>query len=158
VRTVVNTLGNRPLASAGAGIATVARFALALILLILIAIILGLIGFGGLLVTSVVGLLLGGGVLTWLLIAVALWIAYVLVGLALVHRVLRRWLTDQTEQSISERTLADIGELALGLLAIVLLTAIPIVGRVVDLVVILLGLGAIALALWQRRPRTAPAT
>jgi hypothetical protein len=155
VRSATETLSSRPLPSAGTGLATVVGFALGLILLLLVlvllALILGLLGFGGLLVASVVGLLLGGGVLTWLLVVVVAWVAYVIVGLALSRLALRRWGGEERTQGLWGRTLAEVGLLALGLLVLVVLTAIPIVGRVVDVAVILCGLGAIVLALWQRR-------
>ena len=105
-------------------VGTALAWFLLVLVLVILALILGLLGFGELLVVSVAGLLLGGGVLTWLLAVAALWVAYVVVGLALVRLALRRGRADERAEGVGTRTLGEIGELALGLLALVVLTAL----------------------------------
>jgi cytoskeletal protein CcmA (bactofilin family) len=149
LRATAATLRERPLPSAAVGIATVIGFGLALILLliviVLLAIVFGFLGFGGLALTSIAGLLLGGGVLIYLFGVTAAYVAAVVVGLMLGRLALPQARDDA-------RTWA-FGALLLGVLAIVVLGALPVVGFLVNVIVLLLGLGAIALALWQRNRR-----
>ncbi|WP_372730035.1 hypothetical protein [Nocardioides sp.] len=144
LRGAADNVRRRPLPSLGLG----ALGVLALVVLVvgvviaaaLLGVILGLLGLG-----DVVGLVVFGA-LTLLVVAgfaffaVATFLAPAAVGLALAALVLgdeprsRRW-----------------WGLVLGLLAVVALTALPVVGGWLGFVVLLLGLGAVMRHVWSRR-------
>lgn len=117
------------------------------IAMILIAIPLGFLGLGRLVFALVAGVLLGSASLGLAFALLLMFIAAAVVGLSI-------------GQLGMERTnvLSGAGSyvaLALGVLAIVIATAIPIVGWWVNAVVVLFGLGALLVATWRRVRRPA---
>ncbi len=152
-QSVAARLRERPLASLGFGaLGSVGLLALLIGLFIgmlVLAIPLGLLGFGRLVVALVLGVLLGSAVLSYLFLLVALFLAAVVVGLTLGQLILER---------INPR-LAEMPYVALllGVIIVVALTAIPVVGGLLDVVVVFLGLGALMLRFQRSRGVPVPA-
>jgi hypothetical protein len=145
-------LRERPALSLGVGALGLVGFVpllLALLLaIVLCAIPLGMLGLGRVVGALVFAGLLGSASLTFLLILVLLFIAATVVGLPLGRLIL---------DALGQPDRGRYAELAVGALVIVALTAIPIVGWPLQLVVTLLGLGALLMWLWQIwRGRSAP--
>ena len=144
-------LREQPLPSAGIGLATIAIIFIALIALVLTiviaAIALGWLGFGGLLATTVAGLLLAGGVLVFVTMVTAFYLADAVVGVTIGRLALR-----------GEQATRPIWALLLGVLIVVVLTAIPLAGGLLQIVIAVFGLGALAWSLWRRgdAPDVAP--
>ena len=142
----------RPLPGFGAGILAVIGFWVALLVLLVamlvVAIPLGLLGFGQLAAATVVGALLVGGLLAFAFALVVFFVADAVVGLA-IGRLLLRY----ASAAWAER---PVPALLVGVLLVVLLTALPVIGGVLNAVAVLLGLGALMLAIW--RSRRGPAT
>ena len=132
-------LQQRPLPAAGWGIVAILGFVVLLIVvliaMILLAIVFGLLGF-----SDLVGIDILGGIVAILgaslvFAVVAGYVADALVGVVLASLVMRG------ENASRWRELAV---LAVGAAVVILLSSLPIVGPWVKLVVILLGLGAVA--------------
>ena len=153
-------LQQRPLPAAGWGIVAILGFVV-LLIVVLIAMILLAIAFGLLGFSDLVGIDILGGIVAILgaslaFAVVAGYVADALVGVALASLVMRgenpsRW--------------RELAVLAVGAAVVVLLSSLPIVGPWVKLVVILLGLGAVADGLdatsangYRRAGRMGPAT
>lgn len=138
-------LREQPLPSAGIGLATIAIIFIALFAMVLTiviaAIALGWLGFGGLLATTVAGLLLAGGVLVFVTMVTAFYLADAVVGVTI-----GRWLLR------GEQATRPVLTLLLGVLIVVVLTAIPYIGAVLQIVAVVFGLGALAWSLWRRGP------
>lgn len=143
---VKETLRARPLAAAGWGIAGLIGFIVLLILIvigmILLAILFGLLGFGDL-----VGLDILGGTVAMLgatlgFVVVSAYVADAIVGAALAGVLMRAPAADRTR---------ELGLLAAGAAAVVLVSSLPIVGPWVKFVVILLGLGAVVIFVLRSR-------
>jgi cytoskeletal protein CcmA (bactofilin family) len=136
----------RPLPSLGYGVLTIAGWVGLLIALVIavvvLAIVLGLLGLGGLLGVSVVAAILSGGVSTFLVLTVAIFVADAIVGFALA-----RWLQGRFAAGAAWPAFAL---LALGVLIVVLVTWIPILGGLIQLLAALVGLGALVYWLWER--------
>jgi cytoskeletal protein CcmA (bactofilin family) len=145
LRGIADVVRGRPLPSLGAGVLGIIGFGvivLAVILVtVLVAIVLGLLGFGLLTGTAVFGGILTEGILAFLFFIVLAFGAQAAVGLSLGRLLLR-----QNTRSF----LPNLGALALGVLVVVVISSIPLVGGVLEFVLILLGLGALILALWPR--------
>ena len=138
----------RPLPSVGVGILTFVGFFGGLVALLLamfvIAAILGLLGFGQLTLAVVLGVLLGSGLVSYLFVLVLLFVAAVVVGLTLGRPILGQIAAPWAE--------GPYPELLLGVLIVVILTALPVVGGLLSAIVVLFGPGALVLSLWQFRP------
>jgi cytoskeletal protein CcmA (bactofilin family) len=154
-RRLADTVEARPLPSLGWGLvaffAFIAAVLAVLILTIAIAILLGYLTLGGLVaMTILLGTLLGATMVTGYIAFVA-YVAQIIVGY-----VAARWLLRRAQPSWAERPVVP---LILGLALYVALRAIPWLGVLVGLAVVLLGLGA----LWQwgratfQRSRPTPA-
>lgn len=143
----------RPLPALGIGVLSfIGFFAVLLGLLIgvvILAILLGLLGLGQLVLTVVIGVLLGMGVLSYLFALVLLFIAAAVVGLIL-GRLAFGWLTQPWARG-------PYPALLLGVLVIVVLTALPLIGWVINALVVLFGLGALVMLLRPSRLMPAPA-
>lgn len=155
VRAAAARITERPLPTIGIGaLGFVGFFPLLLALfiaMIFAAIGLGLLGMGRLIAVTVFGVLIGSASLSFVFVLVLLFVAAAVVGLAVGQFALDRAGTMSAQ--------GPFVALMLGALAIVLLTAIPIVGWVLNAVVVLFGLGALLAAAWRlRRPATPPAT
>ncbi len=151
-QSVAARLREGPLASLGFGaLGVVGLLALLIGLfigMIVLAVPLGLLGFGRLVVALVLGVLLGSAALSYLFVLVALFLAAAIVGLTLGQLILER-VAPQTART-------PYAALPLGLVIVVALTAIPVVGALLDVAVVLLGLGAIILRFRKRPEATAP--
>ena len=138
----------RPLVSFGVGILAVIGVVVVLVLVILlavlVAILLGLLGLGPLAGVTVFGGILVAGIIVFLFLMAVGFGAQAAVGLALGRLVLRG----------ETRSLGRaFGALALGVLVVVLVSAIPVMGGVLEALVVLLGLGALVLAVRLGRQR-----
>lgn len=156
-RRQAHTVADRPLASLGWGalgfIVFVALEIVILLVTILLAVIFGLLTLG-----SLVLLIIGLGVLVELGLGLAFWIltgflaqivVSFLVGIILVEAV-------RAGRGRGQRVLP----LAIGLILYVILRAIPVLGFIVGLVVVLLGFGALCRWIWtmlRRSPAEPPA-
>jgi hypothetical protein len=141
----------RPLPSLGWGIlGFILYIALAIAILlatILLAVILGLLTLGGLVL-----LIIGLGVLAEIILALAFWISTGYLAQIVVSFLVGRLLL---ERALPERATGRVLPLVVGLILYVILRAIPILGFIVALVVVLLGFGALCNWIWElfrRRP------
>jgi hypothetical protein len=152
LRAAETEVRERPLASVGSGLLTLVGylvFVIAVVLLaILLAILFGLVQLGALVAIDLISafLALTGG--TFLFVLAIAYLADIVVALALGRLVM------------SGRTLTvwqELGVLAVGLAVVVILTSLPVIGGIAKLVVVIVGLGAIAVAAWTRwRGRRVP--
>jgi cytoskeletal protein CcmA (bactofilin family) len=130
----------RPLVSFGVGILGFIGVIVALVLLILVtvlvAILLGLLGLGSLTGVTVFGGLLTAAAIVFLFVLAVAFAAQATVGLALGRLLLR---------SDGRSFLGSLGALALGVLLVVLVAAIPLAGGWLEALLVLLGLGALLL-------------
>jgi hypothetical protein len=144
----------RPLPSLGVGALVFIGFFLLvlglIIAMILISIPLGVLGFGRLVLTTVLGVLLGTSLLAYLFTVILLFLAAAVVGLAIGRLVLGLTGAGWAGQPYAA--------LLLGVLIVVILTALPLIGGVLNFLVVLVGLGALALVIWSRRPGAAGRT
>jgi len=140
----------RPLASFGTGILAVVGVVVVLLVLVLVtvlvAVVLGLLGLGSLTGATAFGGTLAAGIIAFLFFLAVAFGAQTAVGLAL-----GRLLFGEDARSF----VRGFGGLALGVLVVVLLSAIPVVGGWLEALLVLLGLGALVLALPRRRRRLA---
>jgi cytoskeletal protein CcmA (bactofilin family) len=135
-----DTVRGRPLVSFGVGIlgfiAVIVGLTLVFLVTVLVAVVLGLLGLGSLAgVTAFAGILVAAIVVFLFVLAVA-FAAQATVGLALGRLLLRG-----EGRSFPGR----LGALALGVLVVVLVAAIPVAGRWLEALLVLLGLGALLL-------------
>ena len=148
LQTAASRVRERPLPSVGVGILTFAAFfggLLALFIAMFVsAIVLGVLGFGQLALAVVFGVLLGSGIASYILVFISLFVAAVVVGLTLGRLILGQIAAPWAE--------GPYPELLLGVLIVVILTALPVVGGLLSAIVVLFGLGALVLSLWQLRP------
>jgi len=146
VRGAAGTARERPLLSLGVGvlgfIGVIVGLVLLLLITVLVAVVLGLLGLGSLTgITLFAGLLVAAMVVFLLVLAVG-FAAQAVVGLALARLVLR---------GDGRSFLASLGALALGVLVVILVAAIPVIGGWLEALMVLLGVGA--LVLMARRPK-----
>lgn len=144
----------RPLPSLGWGFVTFMGFFFFLglvgTLTVVLAILFGALTLGNLSGLSVV---LGGSAFCALIVAFALisgYLSYLIIGY-----LGGRWILQRISPALNEK---PVWPLLLGVLILAILTAIPVLGAVIKLFVILFGLGAIALLLWKRIRPTADVT
>jgi cytoskeletal protein CcmA (bactofilin family) len=141
---------SRPLPSLGTGvlgfIGVIVGLILLLLVTILVAVVLGLLSLGSLTGITVFGGLLVAAIVVFLFVLAIAFAAQAVVGLALGRLVLRG----------EGRSFAGaLGALALGVLVVVLVAAIPFVGGWVEALLVLLGLGALLLVARAGRRREA---
>ncbi|MDQ4144440.1 MAG: hypothetical protein M3198_11975, partial [Actinomycetota bacterium] len=110
---------------------------------VLISVILGLLGFGSLVAAIGFAAILAAAGVTFALVLITAFVADAVVGLAAGRLLLR----SEDEPSRAQSFAA----LALGVALVVILTSIPVLGAVVKVLVLLVGLGAVVLALRRRR-------
>lgn len=140
VRGAADAARGRPLVSFGVGVLGFVGVIVALVLLILVtvlvAVVLGLLGLGSLTGVTVFGGILVIGIVLFLFVLAVAFAAQATVGLAIGRLLLR-----------GERRsfLAWLGPLAIGVLIVVLLASIPVVGGFLEVLLVLLGLGALLL-------------
>jgi cytoskeletal protein CcmA (bactofilin family) len=147
-------LRERPLPTGGVGLLTGVLYAVALLVILIAsvvaAIVLGSSGFGGLLATVIAALLLVGAVLTFLMLVAGFYLADAVVG-----QVIGRLLLGRAEGGWAGQ---PIWALLIGVLIVVVLTALPFIGGVLQAIAGILGVGALVWALWRRRGEAAMAT
>lgn len=139
--------GERPLPSLGFGALGFIGFFAALLALFIgmatLAIPLGVLGLGRVVFAVVFGVLLGSAMRSYLFVPVLLFVAAAVVGLTLGQFELER-----LNPSWAGRPIVALLE---GVFVIVILTAIPVIGGLLNAAVALLGLGALMLRFWPRR-------
>jgi hypothetical protein len=144
LRSAETALRERPLASVGAGFLTIIGYVVMVIavvlLMILLALIFGLAQLGALVAITIIAGVLALMVGTFLFVLALAYLADVVVGftigrLIMSGRTMSRW--------------QEVGILALGLALVVIVTSLPVIGGLAKLVVIILGLGALAVAAWS---------
>lgn len=133
---------SRPLASIGIGLLAFVGFLVGwiaiVILMIVLALLLGLLGFGELLALvffAAIVAILASVVIFWLIVA---YLADAIVGLGVAGLV----------RGVPAGRWTQLGLLAAGAALVVVLISLPIVGGVVKLVVAIIGMGALTLAAW----------
>jgi cytoskeletal protein CcmA (bactofilin family) len=140
LRGAADAARGRPLVSFGVGILGFVGVIVALVLVVLVtvlvAVLLGLLGLGSLTGVTVFGGLLVVAVVVFLLVLAVAFAAQATVGLALGRLLLR---------GAGPSFRGGLGALALGVLVVVLVAAIPLVGGFLEVLVVLLGLGALLL-------------
>ncbi|MDQ4034377.1 MAG: hypothetical protein M3153_00460 [Chloroflexota bacterium] len=136
-----NALRERPAASLGFGVLAFIGYlvllVIAIVLIVVLAIVFGLLQLGALVVIDVVGGLLAIFVATFGFVVAVAFVADLVVGLG-VARLVRR--------NAETGWWGSFAMLALGVAAVVIITALPIIGGIAKVVVVLLGLGALFLA------------
>lgn len=140
----------RPLVSFGVGIlgfiGTIVALVLVVLMTVLVAVVLGLLGLG-----SLTGLTVFGGILVTAIVVFLLVLAVAFAAQATVGLALGRLLLPGLDRSFLSR----LGALALGVLAVVLVAAIPVVGGVLEALLVLIGLGGLLLMAMPARRRLA---
>jgi cytoskeletal protein CcmA (bactofilin family) len=140
IRGAAETVRGRPLLSLGVGVLGFLGAVVALVLLVLVtvlvAVVLGLLGLGSLTGVTVFGGILVAAVVVFLLVLALVFAAPATVGLALGRLLVR---------GDGRSLLGWLGALALGVLVVVLVAAIPVVGGWLEALLVLLGLGALLL-------------
>jgi cytoskeletal protein CcmA (bactofilin family) len=151
LRGAADAARGRPLVSFGVGILGFVGVIVALVLVILVtvlvAILLALLGLGSLAGVTVFGGLLVAAVIVFLFVFAVAFAAQATVGLALGRLLVR----GEGRSSF----LGGLGALALGVLVVVLVAAIPLVGGWLGALLVLLGLGALLLMALPGRRRVA---
>jgi cytoskeletal protein CcmA (bactofilin family) len=156
IRRRAYTVLDRPLASLGWGLLGLVAFLILgiviLLVTILLAIVLGLLTLG-----SLVALIVVLGLFAEAALVLAFWIstgylAQIVVGFLAGVLLL--------ESVVPGRGAGRVLPLVVGLIVYVILVAIPVLGSIVGLIVVLLGLGALLIWVWStvRRGRTRPPT
>ncbi len=141
----------RPLPAAGWGVVGLVGYVVLLVVIVLAMIVLAIVfGLAGL--DDLVGLDVLGGItailgVTLAFVIVSGYLADAVVGAALAGLVMREPATTRG---------GELGLLAAGAAVVVLLSAIPIIGPWVKLVVVVLGLGAVLLSWWEARQSPQP--
>ena len=142
LRGATGAVGERPLVSFGVGIlgflAVVVGLVLVVLVTVLLAVLLGLLGLGSLTGLTVFGGLLAAASVVFLLVLAAAFAAPATVGLALGRLLVRAGGEDRS-------FLGWLGALALGVLLVVLVAAIPVAGGFIEALLAMLGLGALLL-------------
>jgi cytoskeletal protein CcmA (bactofilin family) len=154
MRAAADRARTQPLQSAGIGVVVVLGYlglVVALIVaMVLVAVVFGRLDFVGFVALDIVGSLLAGAGLTFGLILFSAFIADAIVGLAIGRLVAlaepNRW--------------EGIIRLASGAAIVVIATSFPEIGGVIKVLVVLIGLGAVAIHLWEgrRQPVTGSAS
>jgi len=145
-----DTIQAKPLPTLGRGVLMCLLWLLLLILIpivaILLALLFGLATLGGLAwMVGIVGFFSEIGII----VAFVVFVTYI--AQAVIGYVIGKWLLRRLQPALAEGRVLP---LVLGVLILVILTAIPIIGGLIGLVAVLLGLGA----LWRwLRPGTPPA-
>lgn len=137
-------LREKPLLAVGGGllacIGYVGFLIVALIAMVLLGLLFGLIRIGTLVAIEIVAGSLLISAVTFLFVLVLVFVADAVVGLALARMALKMVLPSRWR---------ELGRLAVGAAAVVIITSIPLVGGWVKLVVVLLGVGALTIAGWE---------
>ena len=140
LRGAADAARGRPLVSFGVGLlgflAVIVALVLVVLATVLVAVLLGLLGLGSLTGVTVFGGLLVAAIIVFLFVLAVAFAAQATVGLALGRLLLR---------GEGRSFLGGLGALALGLLVVVLVGAIPVAGGWLEALLVLLGFGALLL-------------
>lgn len=146
IRGPTETLRTRPLLSLGGGflawIGFVVLVIATVIVAILLAIVFGLVQLGALAAIEIVAAMLAlfsASFLFWLAVA---FLADLVVGFTLARLV--------APEAPGANPWRDLGLLAGGVAVVVIVTSLPVIGGIAKLLVVLFGLGALAVAAWHR--------
>lgn len=151
LRGTAEILRRRPLTSLGVGvlgmIGVVALVVIVFLVTVLLAVVLGLLGLG-----SLVGLVLLGAFVVLVVVGFLLYVTVAFVAPAAAGMTLGELALRPTSPG------GRWGALALGVVVVVILTALPVVGGWIGVLVALFGLGAVLPAVnpWRRRAVAAP--
>ena len=141
LRRAADTARGRPLLDLGVRVlgfvAVIVGLGLLVLVTVLVAVVLGLLGLGSLAGVGVFAGLLAAGIVVFALVLVMGFVAQAVVGLALGRLLVR---------GAGRSFPSSLGALALGVLVVVLVAAIPLVGGWLEALLVLLGLGALLLA------------
>jgi cytoskeletal protein CcmA (bactofilin family) len=153
VRASGSALRRRPLASAGLGIGVLVGSLIGVIAVLLLAILLAIL-LGSVTLDALAGFTIWGGILailvwTFLLILAMAYLVDAVVGVAIGQMVERGW---------SKSRWHELALLIGGSFLVVLVTNLPFIGPIAKLVVIVLGLGAMAVAIGEWWSRGHPPT
>jgi hypothetical protein len=144
VRGSEEVVRRRPVVSFLGGLGVIVGYVVAIIALLVVMIVLaiafGLITLGNLIAVDIALWLLGTLTLTIGLVLAAAYIVDGVVGLALARRLAPRLRMTSRWQ--------ELGLLAAGAVVVVIATSLPVIGPLVNLIVVMVGLGAIGLFLW----------
>ena len=140
------TLRREPLLSVGGGVASfigfIAFVIVVFLLMVLLAIALGLLQLGALVAIEVLAALLTiltSSFIFWIAVA---FLADIVVGLALARLVM-------TDPAATANRWRELGLLMAGAAVVVIVTTLPVIGGLAKLLVVLVGLGALAVAAWR---------
>jgi cytoskeletal protein CcmA (bactofilin family) len=151
IRGAADAARGRPLVSFGVGIlGFIAVFVLlvaVILVTVLVAIALGLLGLGSLTGVTVFGGILVAAIIVFLFVLAVAFAAQATVGLGLGRLLFR---------GEGRSFLGGLGALALGVLVVVLVAAIPVAGGWLEALLVLLGLGALLMARPGRRRLAEP--
>jgi cytoskeletal protein CcmA (bactofilin family) len=151
IRGAADAARGRPLVSFGVGIlgfiAVIVLLVAVILVTVLVAIALGLLGLGSLTGVTVFGGILVAAIIVFLFVLAVAFAAQATVGLALGRLLFR----DE-----GRSFLGGLGALALGVLVVVLVAAIPVAGGWLEALLVLLGLGALLMARPGRRRLAEP--
>ncbi len=143
-------LRSRPGISALSGLLTCVSYFVfviaAVLVMILLAIVFGLLQIGALVGIELIAGLLSTLTVTFLFVLGVAFLGDIVVGLTLAHAAVAG---RTAAPSPSVNRWRELALLAAGAAVVVILTAIPIVGGLVKVAVVLFGLGAVTLAAWQ---------
>lgn len=158
VHSAEETLRVRTLQSLVSGLLTIIGWIVGLILVIIVVIVLaivfGLLTLGALAAIESIAGILFIIVFTFVFIVACTFLADALVGLAL-----GRWIARAFNMRMTQDRWSELGLLALGAAVVAIVAAIPIIGWIFKLAVVLGGVGALVLAawtMWQSRRRREP--
>jgi hypothetical protein len=156
VRRPAALLRARPLQSLAAGALGIAGFVAALVVLAVTTVLLAVV-FGGLTLGGLVGVTIVAGLLAAGFVGLAFALAVQFVAPALTGLVLGLFAldridgADRTGGAVTPERWRPVAALLLGVLIVVAVAAVPVVGPVVNLLAVLLGLGAMVLVGWGQR-------
>jgi hypothetical protein len=147
----------RPLPAVASGVLGVAGF-VALLIALVVATVLLAVAFGGLTLGGLAGATVVTGMLAAGVAGLAFTLAAVFVAPALVGLLLGQLVFERTGAPALTERWRPVVAVLVGVLLLVVLTAIPVIGPVLNLLAVLLGLGGLTLVAWERWSRRAAGT
>src|SRR4029077_21093897 len=152
------TLRVRTLGSFVSGLLTIIGWIVGLILTIIVVIVLAIV-FGLLTLGSLAAIETIAGILFIIVVTFVFIVAWTFLADALVGLALGRWIARAFNMRMTQDRWSELGLLAVGAAVVAIVAAIPIIGWIFKLAVVLGGVGALVLAactMWQSRRRREP--
>jgi hypothetical protein len=152
LKTTTASIRATPLPALGWGVVTWAAFFFALFMLI-VAVLLGAVVFGVLTLGSISGTIVAIGLLAMFLLTVGFVLAVTFVAQIIVSILGGKLILERVKPDWAEH---KVWPLALGVVIFAILAAIPVLGWLINLFVVLLGLGALwfyGRGLWAKKPQ-----